>query len=356
MRTIPSSRASPSTAAAGCVGGRRAAAGKSGATATIEIESQSVERVLNEDVADQRNTILKMAFKRSHVAAALGIGFVSEIFTQDLDDMRDYHPDDGEGYTVEPAAPAQQPVPQASRPEPQPARQTRRPAPAKAQGGDDRGPELSQMEIDNLLRVCTANGVDPKSVKYIIQDHFGLDSWKKLDKAQYDELVQQVIPARGNAPAEGKQPELAPVPDMADNHEAMLESQADDAAAALRPKRTCRSVTAPHRTNRQTTAYPSRESEEQCLSVERKWSRPRTVRRSDTGGRSPTEAPPVTSAALHGASTSASSRPCGRAGTRARPCRGNQRSTGRGQGTRSTSGMAPRSVTRADRPTGTSPR
>ena len=203
-----------------------------------EIESQSVERVLNEDVADQRNTILKMAFKRALVAASLGIGFVSEVFTQDLDDMRDYHPDDGEGYTVEAAAPAQQPVPQASRPEPQPARQTRRPAPAKAQSSDDRGPELSQMEIDNLLRVCTANGVDPKAVKYIIQDHFGLDSWKKLDKAQYDELVKEVIPARGNAPVKAE--EELPFSDPPTDGE--------------RPYR-------PHRTNRQPTAYPSRENE-----------------------------------------------------------------------------------------------
>ena len=48
------------------------------------IESQTTGRVLNEDPADQVNTILKMAKKRSLTDAALSVGSLSNLFTQDL--------------------------------------------------------------------------------------------------------------------------------------------------------------------------------------------------------------------------------------------------------------------------------
>lgn len=52
-----------------------------------EIESQSIERVANEDVADQYNTVLKMAAKRSLIAAVLNVTAASDIFTQDVEDL-----------------------------------------------------------------------------------------------------------------------------------------------------------------------------------------------------------------------------------------------------------------------------
>lgn len=51
------------------------------------IEDQQVGRVLNEDVADQANTILKMAQKRALIAAVLVTVNASEFFTQDLEDI-----------------------------------------------------------------------------------------------------------------------------------------------------------------------------------------------------------------------------------------------------------------------------
>ena len=51
------------------------------------IESQTIGRVLNEDPADQVNTILKMAKKRSLVDASLSVGSLSNLFAQDLEDM-----------------------------------------------------------------------------------------------------------------------------------------------------------------------------------------------------------------------------------------------------------------------------
>lgn len=54
------------------------------------ITSQSTARVPNEDVADQYNTVLKMANKRSLVAAVLNATAASDIFTQDIEDMPTY--------------------------------------------------------------------------------------------------------------------------------------------------------------------------------------------------------------------------------------------------------------------------
>jgi hypothetical protein len=51
------------------------------------IESQQVGRIINPDIADQVNTIQKMAAKRALVAATLLAVNASEFFTQDLEDM-----------------------------------------------------------------------------------------------------------------------------------------------------------------------------------------------------------------------------------------------------------------------------
>lgn len=65
------------------------------------ITGQATGRVENEDVADQHNTVLKMAIKRAHVAAILFVTCASEIFTQDVEDMpreaREEAPANGNG-------------------------------------------------------------------------------------------------------------------------------------------------------------------------------------------------------------------------------------------------------------------
>lgn len=68
-----------------------------------QIASQQVGRVSNPDIADQVNTIQKMAQKRALIAATLLAVNASEFFTQDLDDFVDLH--------AEPAL--EQPKPQA---------------------------------------------------------------------------------------------------------------------------------------------------------------------------------------------------------------------------------------------------
>lgn len=55
------------------------------------VVNQAVGKVENENIHDQRNTVLKMAVKRSFVAAALSMGCLSELFTQDIDETYDLH-------------------------------------------------------------------------------------------------------------------------------------------------------------------------------------------------------------------------------------------------------------------------
>ena len=51
------------------------------------IENQPVGKILNDDIHSQVNTILKISKKRSLVDAALSVGRLSGIFTQDAEDM-----------------------------------------------------------------------------------------------------------------------------------------------------------------------------------------------------------------------------------------------------------------------------
>jgi hypothetical protein len=78
----------------------------------LTIEKQETGRVANPDIADQQNTILKMAQKRSMVAATLIGVNASEFFTQDLDDLVEPGVIDGNARIVpEPARPAQPQAP-----------------------------------------------------------------------------------------------------------------------------------------------------------------------------------------------------------------------------------------------------
>lgn len=52
--------------------------------------AQNTERVANPDLPDQYNTVLKMANKRSLVAAVLVVTAASDIFTQDIEELPDF--------------------------------------------------------------------------------------------------------------------------------------------------------------------------------------------------------------------------------------------------------------------------
>lgn len=66
---------------------KKGGCGKTFKLGDASIEDQPTGKVLNEFVADQYNTILKMANKRSLIAAVLNVTAASDIFTQDIEDM-----------------------------------------------------------------------------------------------------------------------------------------------------------------------------------------------------------------------------------------------------------------------------
>lgn len=65
------------------------------------ITGQEIGRVPNPDIADQVNTIQKMAQKRALIAATLLAVNASEFFTQDLDDFIDVKPEPTDGQATE---------------------------------------------------------------------------------------------------------------------------------------------------------------------------------------------------------------------------------------------------------------
>lgn len=62
------------------------------------IEKQPLGKVENENIHDTRNTVLKMAKKRAQVDAAMGLGCMSELFTQDLEELDTYDLDADDGF------------------------------------------------------------------------------------------------------------------------------------------------------------------------------------------------------------------------------------------------------------------
>jgi hypothetical protein len=70
------------------------------ADSSPEIVGQDDGRAENPDIHDVRNTVLKMAKKRAQVDAAMSLGCVSELFSQDIEDVFDLTT-----YEVEPEPP-----------------------------------------------------------------------------------------------------------------------------------------------------------------------------------------------------------------------------------------------------------
>jgi hypothetical protein len=103
------------------------------------ITEQTIGRVLNPDMSDSKNTILKMSLKRSKVSAVLSATRSSGLFTQDMEDLE---PGAEEPRTVAPAQAPAQPAKAATSPpakapaaKKQPPKETAQPAAQAAPSG-----------------------------------------------------------------------------------------------------------------------------------------------------------------------------------------------------------------------------
>ncbi len=69
--------------------GKKGGCGSKWPDGTEAIESQNVNRIENEDIADTYNTVLKMAKKRAHIDSIITATAASDIFTQDIGDLQE---------------------------------------------------------------------------------------------------------------------------------------------------------------------------------------------------------------------------------------------------------------------------
>jgi len=97
------------------------------------IEGQQVGRVLNPDIADVANTVLKQAQKRALVAAVLIGANASDYFTQDVEDLPGFGVIEAEYRAVD-EKPAETPA-ETPAPEPPPAPQAKQAAPTAQSTG-----------------------------------------------------------------------------------------------------------------------------------------------------------------------------------------------------------------------------
>jgi len=122
------------------------------------IEGQSVDRVPNPDIADQYNTVLKMACKRALVAAVLNVTAASDIFTQDLEDV----------------------LPSAEKPKIEEA--------SKQEGPKDfpsREDLISESQAKRLYALATEARWPKDAIKKVLKEQFGYTSSKEIKVKDY---------------------------------------------------------------------------------------------------------------------------------------------------------------------------
>jgi len=141
-----------------------------------EIEDQNTERIPNEDLADQYNTVLKMANKRSLIAAVLNVTGASDIFTQDVEDLPEFagkpvaqtadQPTDGLEPVMEAAQPSLKP----------PVSQD-----ASAKSGGEPQPPLDDPAEPYLakLRTCERSNGAINATYQAIPEHIRQDTYQE---------------------------------------------------------------------------------------------------------------------------------------------------------------------------------
>lgn len=137
-------------------------------------------RIPNDCVADQYNTVLKMADKRATVAAALKLPLASELFTQDLEETMEGAGEESDSQEEPPAG----------------ARPTKSPSPAQSQGKRARAPESepghrSRPQLSRLFALKTTHQVSDDALKRRLKA-YGIESTKDLSLEQYQAVCEWI--------------------------------------------------------------------------------------------------------------------------------------------------------------------
>lgn len=168
--------------------------GKQGAWSIRQVRTQ---------IADCRNTILKMAAKRASVALALQVTAASDIFTQDIEDVPE---EVRESVTDDVAAPeplpteirkkeSPQPVPAAaaaqasvppSQPAPRPAPQAQRPPIQSPRPNQVRC--ISEPQARRFYGIYMQAGRSKEEVKQHLREEIGTEDDRQIPVTRYEEL------------------------------------------------------------------------------------------------------------------------------------------------------------------------
>ncbi len=128
------------------------------------IETQKAGKVENDDIYSQVNTILKMAKKRALVDAALSAGRLSEVFTQDVEDIIEYT--------------------EAVQPETQPEVKS--------------GTELcTDQQRKKIFASSQQMGYSEQNIKNIMSVKFGVASSKELTQKTGSDLIEMIERGEG---------------------------------------------------------------------------------------------------------------------------------------------------------------
>lgn len=146
------------------------------------ITGQDVSRSINPDIADQANTILKMAQKRAFIAAVLMGTMTSEFFTQDLEDFTD--PD-------EPQAPQPRSTPQRTSTPAQQAQTTSESKPTTPAQQSTQAPinarKPSEAQMKRLWGKLHGSGKTREDLQRAVED-LGYQRIDDLTLTHYDSL------------------------------------------------------------------------------------------------------------------------------------------------------------------------
>lgn len=131
-------------------------------------------RYARQDAYTLANTVLKMARKRALVDAALTVGSLSDLFTQDVEDPEDV------------AAIA------ASRSEAYPLpREAHQEAYAKARGDDD-DPPATDNQRKAIFAVSRKAGMTDEELRALVVERYGKASTRELSKSEASELIERL--------------------------------------------------------------------------------------------------------------------------------------------------------------------
>lgn len=127
--------------------------------------------VENDDPFTLVNTVLKMAKKRAQVDAALTVGSLSELFTQDLEDID------------LPEQPAERPKKQKeNRPEP----------PKPKTNGNGKESLATEAQCKAVYAISKNQGMNEEEVKEMIMAKYGKESSKELTKKEASALIDEL--------------------------------------------------------------------------------------------------------------------------------------------------------------------